>query len=173
MVQPTAETPEQTSCPPRRRAADENAGMRRFIQIYFYHTERNKSATNWAAFAAGMKKTSFLQIKQHKRLRRMAAKAEKWSLPLVEKQRIWYNILHDAPSPSGKAGDFDSPIVGSTPAGATKSPVILKRLTGLFASLFHKMRLNGAKLSGGGSFWWACGGSSRSGTSTKSKLRQR
>ena len=66
----------------------------------------------------------------------MAAKAEKWSLPLVEKQRIWYNILHDAPSPSGKAGDFDSPIVGSTPAGATKSPVILKRLAGLFASLF-------------------------------------
>ena len=48
----------------------------------------------------------------------MAAKAEKWNLPLVEKQRIWYNILHDAPSPSGKAGDFDSPIVGSTPAGA-------------------------------------------------------
>ena len=25
----------------------------------------------------------------------------------------------NAPSPSGKAGDFDSPIVGSTPAGAT------------------------------------------------------
>ena len=49
----------------------------------------------------------------------MAAKVEKWNLPLVEKQRIWYNILHDAPSPSGKAGDFDSPIVGSTPAGAT------------------------------------------------------
>ena len=136
MVQPTTETPEQTSCPPRRRAADEKAGMRRFIQIYFYHTECNKSATNRADFAAGMKKTAFLQIKQHKRLRRMAAKAEKWSLPLVEKQRIWYNILHDAPSPSGKAGDFDSPIVGSTPAGATKSPVILKRLAGLFASLF-------------------------------------
>ena len=32
-----------------------------------------------------------------------------------------YDILlsTDAPSPSGKAGDFDSPIVGSTPAGAT------------------------------------------------------
>ena len=173
MVQPTAETPEQTSCLPRRRAADENAGMRRFIQIYFYHTERNKSATNRADFAAGMKKTAFLQIVQHKRLRRMAAKAEKWSLPLVEKQRIWYNILHDAPSPSGKAGDFDSPIVGSTPAGATKSPVILKRLAGLFASFFHKVRPNGAKLSGGGSFWWACGGSSRSEMSTRSKLRQR
>lgn len=67
MVQPTAETPEQTSCPPRRRAADENAGMRRFIQIYFYHTERNKSATNRADFAAGMKKTAFLQIVQHKK----------------------------------------------------------------------------------------------------------
>jgi hypothetical protein len=26
----------------------------------------------------------------------------------------------NAPSPSGKAGDFDSPIVGSTPAGATE-----------------------------------------------------
>ena len=121
---------------PRHRAADEKVGMRRFIQIYFYHTECNKSATNRADFAAGMEKTAFLQIKQHKRLRRMAAKAEKWSLPLVEKQRIWYNILNDAPSPSGKAGDFDSPIVGSTPAGATKSPVILKRLAGLFASLF-------------------------------------
>jgi hypothetical protein len=33
-------------------------------------------------------------------------------------------ILTGAPSPSGKAGDFDSPIVGSTPAGATeKEPV--------------------------------------------------
>jgi hypothetical protein len=32
---------------PRRRAADEKAGMRRFIQIYFYHTECNKSATNF------------------------------------------------------------------------------------------------------------------------------
>ena len=32
-------------------------------------------------------------------------------------------IITDAPSPSGKAGDFDSPIAGSTPAGATeKSP---------------------------------------------------
>ncbi|MFR8285220.1 MAG: hypothetical protein ACLU9R_15660 [Faecalibacterium sp.] len=59
MVQPTTETPEQTSCPPRRRAADEKAGMRRFIQIYFYHTECNKSATNRADFAAGMKKTAF------------------------------------------------------------------------------------------------------------------
>ena len=27
--------------------------------------------------------------------------------------------MNDAPSPSGKAGDFDSPIAGSTPAGAT------------------------------------------------------
>ena len=151
--------------------------MRRFIQIYFYHTERNKSATNRANFAAEMKKTAFLQMERHKRLQRMVGKPEKWHFPLVEKQRIWYNILHDAPSPSGKAGDFDSPIVGSTPAGATKSPVILKRLAGLFASLFHKVRLNGAKFSGGGSFWWACGGSSRgssrSGISTKSKLQQR
>ena len=169
MVQPTAETPEQTSCLPATGQQTKKVGMRRFIQIYFYHTECNKSATNRADFAAGMKKTAFLQIKQHKRLRRMAAKAEKWSLPLVEKQRIWYNILHDAPSPSGKAGDFDSPIVGSTPAGATKSPVILKRLTGLFVSLFHKMRLNGAKLSGGGSFWWACGGSSCSKGPTQSR----
>ena len=56
----------------------------------------------------------------------MAAKAEKWSLPLVEKQRIWYNILYDAPSPSGKAGDFDSPIVGSTPAGATAQKTCTK-----------------------------------------------
>ena len=38
----------------------------------------------------------------------MVGKPEKWHFPLVEKQRIWYNILHDAPSPSGKAGDFDS-----------------------------------------------------------------
>ena len=172
MVQPTAETPEQTSCLPatgsRRKSRDEEVYSDLFLP-HRVQQKRNKSG----GFCCRNEKTAFLQIKQHKRLRRMAAKAEKWSLPLVEKQRIWYNILHDAPSPSGKAGDFDSPIVGSTPAGATKSPVILKRLTGLFASLFHKMRLNGAKLSGGGSFWWACGGSSRSGTSTKSKLRQR
>ena len=29
--------------------------------------------------------------------------------------------VYDAPSPSGKAGDFDSPIAGSTPAGATET----------------------------------------------------
>ena len=49
-------------------------------------------------------------------------KLQKRSAPLVERRKIWYTILHDAPSPSGKAGDFDSPIVGSTPAGATKTP---------------------------------------------------
>ena len=31
----------------------------------------------------------------------------------------WIIVLYNAPSPSGKAGDFDSPIAGSTPAGAT------------------------------------------------------
>ena len=154
---------------PRHEAVDEKAGKRRFIQSYIYHMQCNKSATKWARFVVMMKKIGFSQIAGCKRRHRAAAKAEKWNLPLVEKQRIWYNILHDAPSPSGKAGDFDSPIVGSTPAGATKSPVILKRLTGLFASLFHKMRLNGAKLSGGGSFWWACGGSSCSKGPTQSR----
>ena len=53
-------------------------------------------------------KNGFSQIAGCKRRHRAAVKAEKWNLPLVEKQRIWYNILHDAPSPSGKAGDFDS-----------------------------------------------------------------
>ena len=48
----------------------------------------------------------------------MAAKAEKWDIALVEPQKLWYNILHDAPSPSGKAGDFDSPIECSTHSGA-------------------------------------------------------
>ena len=38
---------------------------------------------------------------------------------LVKRTEVCYNIFCDAPSPSGKAGDFDSPIVGSTPAGAT------------------------------------------------------
>ena len=46
-------------------------------------------------------------------------KLQKRGAPLVEQRKICYTILHDAPSPSGKAGDFDSPIVGSTPAGAT------------------------------------------------------
>lgn len=135
MVQPTAETPEQTSCPPpqgnRRKSRDEEVYSNLFLP-HRAQQKRNKPS----GFCCRNEKTAFLQIKQHKRLRRMAVKAEKWSLPLVEKQRIWYNILHDAPSPSGKAGDFDSPIVGSTPAGATKSPVILKRLAGLFASFF-------------------------------------
>ena len=45
---------------------------------------------------------------------------------------IWYTNLYrvkdfhgidHAPSPSGKAGDFDSPIAGSTPAGATEGPM--------------------------------------------------
>ena len=71
-----------------------------------------------------MKKNGFSQIAGCKRRHRAAVKAEKWNLPLVEKQRIWYNILHDAPSPSGKAGDFDSPIVGSTPAGATEDRLL-------------------------------------------------
>ena len=46
-------------------------------------------------------------------------KRQKRGTPLVEKRKICYTILHDAPAPRGKAGDFDSPIVGSTPAGAT------------------------------------------------------
>ena len=33
-----------------------------------------------------------------------------------------------APSPSGKAGDFDSPIVGSTPAGATENRLLSSSL---------------------------------------------
>jgi hypothetical protein len=47
-------------------------------------------------------------------------KLQKCGAPLVEQRKICYTVLHDAPSPSGKAGDFDSPIVGSTPAGATR-----------------------------------------------------
>ena len=47
-------------------------------------------------------------------------KLQKCGAPLVEQRKICYTVLHDAPSPSGKAGDFDSPIVGSTPAGATE-----------------------------------------------------
>lgn len=38
---------------------------------------------------------------------------------LVVWTKIWYTVLYDAPSPSGKAEDFDSSIAGSTPAGAT------------------------------------------------------
>ena len=71
-----------------------------------------------------MKKIGFSQIAGCKRRHRAAAKAEKWNLPLVEKQRIWYNILHDAPSPSGKAGDFDSPTACSTHAGATEDRLL-------------------------------------------------
>ena len=42
-------------------------------------------------------------------------------------------ILTGAPSPSGKAGDFDSPIVGSTPAGATRRrPLYSFLCSGLF-----------------------------------------
>ena len=60
-------------------------------------------------------------------------KLQKRGAPLVEKRKICYTILHDAPSPSGKAGDFDSPIVGSTPAGATrKRPLYRRMCSGLF-----------------------------------------
>ena len=38
---------------------------------------------------------------------------------------FYYTYSYDnAPSPSGKAGDFDSPIVGSTPAGATENRLL-------------------------------------------------
>ena len=53
-------------------------------------------------------------------------KLQKRGAPLVEQRKICYTILHDAPSPSGKAGDFDSPIVGSTPAGATAQKTCTK-----------------------------------------------
>ena len=60
-------------------------------------------------------------------------RAKKRGAPLVEKRKICYTVLHDAPSPSGKAGDFDSPIVGSTPAGATrKRPLYRRMCSGLF-----------------------------------------
>ena len=59
-------------------------------------------------------------------------KLQKRGAPLVEQRKICYTVLHDAPSPSGKAGDFDSPIVGSTPAGATrKNPHRLLNLSKL------------------------------------------
>ena len=43
---------------------------------------------------------------------------DKWGI-------FYYTYTYDnAPSPSGKAGDFDSPIVGSTPAGATEDRLL-------------------------------------------------
>jgi hypothetical protein len=60
-------------------------------------------------------------------------KLQKRGIPLVKWQKICYTIFHDAPSPSGKAGDFDSPIVGSTPAGATRKKAVAQMLcSGLF-----------------------------------------
>ena len=51
-----------------------------------------------------------------------------WNRPAglwnFEKYAILFST--DAPSPSGKAGDFDSPIVGSTPAGATAQKTCTK-----------------------------------------------
>ena len=42
------------------------------------------------------------------------------ALPQIAVLAVYKSKSNDiAPSPSGKAGDFDSPIVGSTPAGAT------------------------------------------------------
>ena len=65
-------------------------------------------------------------------------KLQKHSAPLVERRKICYTIFHDAPSPSGKAGDFDSPIVGSTPAGATRRGPLYRRLrSGLFCILLR------------------------------------
>ena len=65
-------------------------------------------------------------------------KLQKRSAPLVERRKICYTISHDAPSPSGKAGDFDSPIVGSTPAGATRRRPLYRRLrSGLFCILLR------------------------------------
>ena len=47
-------------------------------------------------------KTTQTQQAEHRK------KLQKRGAPLVEQRKICYTILHDAPSPSGKAGDFDS-----------------------------------------------------------------
>ena len=47
--------------------------------------------------------------------------------------KLTWSYFCNAPSPSGKAGDFDSPIVGSTPAGATEN-----RLNGSGLELFRR-----------------------------------
>ena len=58
--------------------------------------------------------------------------SETESLHGTSRRLLWkfekYAILFstDAPSPSGKAGDFDSPIAGSTPAGATAQKTCTK-----------------------------------------------
>ena len=94
----------------------------------------NKSATKTrrnAAFEVKIKKYFISRAKNLMRGTRSAPggdssegsthslKAKKRNGHLVERTEVCYNIFCNAPSPSGKAGDFDSPIVGSTPAGAT------------------------------------------------------
>ena len=71
----------------------------------------------------GKRKTPAAKPKKRPKLPQMQRaarrkKLQKHGAPLVERQKIWYTILHDAPSPSGKAGDFDSPIECSTHSGA-------------------------------------------------------
>ena len=58
-------------------------------------------------------------------------------------------ILTGAPSPSGKAGDFDSPIVGSTPAGATEDR-LLKETFGRRSLCFAAASGAAAHFAGGG-----------------------
>ena len=60
------------------------------------------------------------------------------ALPQITVLAVYKSKSNDiAPSPSGKAGDFDSPIVGSTPAGATK-PLGPRKMAGAAFLLFDR-----------------------------------
>ena len=173
----------------------------------------NKSATKTrrnAAFAVKIKKYFISRAKNLMRGTRSAPggnpsegsthslKAKKRNGHLVERTEVCYNIFCNAPSPSGKAGDFDSPIVGSTPAGATvEKPARFAAFGQIVRVLFVsgcgaevcKTGLEGrqgcacavlsrpvglsvlfaGKISGDGSSGWACAGASRSKKATLRK----
>ena len=67
---------------------------------------------------------------------------------------FYYTYTYDnAPSPSGKAGDFDSPIVGSTPAGATEDRLLkenVRQAVFVFAAAFGAAE----QFAGGGAVLW-------------------
>ena len=173
MVQSTAETPEQTSCPlpqgNRRKSRDEEV----YSDCIFTTPERNKSANKSGGFCCrNGKKPLFTNRAAKKGCGGWPQKRKSGAFLMRKKnQRIWYNILHDAPSLSGKAGTltsyrrFDS-------CWRNRAPSSWKAGGAFCATFFHKVWPNGVKpaavdLSGGLAAVPAV-----QGTSTESKLME-
>ena len=173
MVQPTAETPEQTSCPPpqgnRRKSRDEEV----YSDLFLPHRAQQKRNKSGGFCCRNGKKPLFYKSCSTKGCGGWPQKRKSGAFPLWKNKEygiISCTMRHRQAVRQGTLTPhrrFDS-------CWRNQKPRRPEKAGGAFCvTFFHKVWPNGVKLSGGGSFWWACGGSSRSGTSTESKLQRR